>query len=220
MNESSSGSDFLHKIEQQQELIRQLTEENETLYQQFNHLMVRNNKLLKRIDDQQRIIDDLHIRLEESQLIFSNQLQINDSLRRRIPDAASVRPSTVDRLNMETLFNQWKNFPGQSAHNAPNLRKQVLLLATLFGSGPLNAHDLFQQCDIGGVTGARYVAHLKKSGLVTYVGARKKGRYELTPEGIRFVTQAVPKSLGGDAQVPGLPAGIPLKSSETSSQPG
>src|SRR5437016_1455607 len=70
------------KIENQQTLVKQLTEENETLYQQFNHLMVRNNKLLKRIDDLQQIVNDLHIRIEELQLINGNLLKLNDALRR------------------------------------------------------------------------------------------------------------------------------------------
>src|SRR5882762_3126819 len=69
------------KIQNQGGLISQLTQENEELFHQFNHLMIRNNKLLKRIDDQQRIIDDLHIRIEELHLINGNMLRLNDRLR-------------------------------------------------------------------------------------------------------------------------------------------
>src|ERR1043166_4592907 len=69
------------KIANQANLIAQLTLENEELYQQFSHLMIRNNKLLKRIDDQQKIIHDLHIRIEELQLINGNMLKLNDRLR-------------------------------------------------------------------------------------------------------------------------------------------
>ncbi len=69
------------KIENQQKIINELTNENEQLFQQFNHLMVRNGKLLKRIDDMQQIIDSMHLRIEEAQLINDNMLKINDGLR-------------------------------------------------------------------------------------------------------------------------------------------
>ncbi|MCX6274649.1 MAG: hypothetical protein NTV09_05540 [Bacteroidetes bacterium] len=69
------------KVENQQIVINELTSENEQLFQQFNHLMVRNGKLLKRIDDMQQIIDSMHLRIEESQLINDNMLKINDGLR-------------------------------------------------------------------------------------------------------------------------------------------
>jgi predicted transcriptional regulator len=179
-------------------LIAQLTEENETLYQQFNHLMIRNNKLLKRIDDQQRLIDDLHVRIEELQLISNNQLRLNDRLRSGLSPVHPLSAATPARYaDMETMFNNWKSFPGQTGQNTPNLRKQVLLLATLYREGALSAARLFAACDIGGVTGARYVSVLKKAGLVKYTGARKKGVYELTAAGLRFVEKSNPD----DAQV-------------------
>lgn len=78
------------KIENQQQVIDELTAENEQLFQQFNHLMVRNSKLLKRIDDMQQIIDSMHLRIEESQLINDNMLKINDNLRSN-NDNASIR---------------------------------------------------------------------------------------------------------------------------------
>lgn len=179
------------KLESQQRLIDQLTEENETLYQQFNHLMIRNNKLLKRIDDQQRLIDDLHLRVEELQLISSNQLRLNDRLRSTSPVLApTVRAAYSKSLDLEALFHLWKSFPGQKGQNAPNLRKQVLLLAALYNNGALSAAQLFATCDIGGVTGARYVSVLKNAGLIRYTGARKKGYYELTQAGIRFIEKS------------------------------
>jgi predicted transcriptional regulator len=151
-------------------------------------LMIRNNKLLKRIDDQQRIIDDLHLRLEELQVINSNQLRLNDHLRSGISTIpSSTRSASGKEVDLETLFTNWKSFPGQTGQNTPNLRKQVLLLALLYRRGAMSAVQLFSACEVGGVTGARYVAVLKKAGLIRFSGARKKGFYELTPEGMRFI---------------------------------
>ena len=199
------------KIEQQNRLIEQLSEENETLYHQFNHLMIRNNKLLTRIDDQQKIIDELHLRMEELQLISNNQLRINDRLR-YFPANEKVMPASpisAQRIDLEALFIQWKSFPGQKAQNNPNLKKQSLILASLYQQGAMSANELFSACAIGGVTGARYMSSLKDLGLVKYVGARKKGRYELTPEGIRFVAQNDTHTAPGKATVPVSQQGIP-----------
>jgi len=85
------------KIENQQQVIDELTAENEQLFQQFNHLMVRNSKLLKRIDDMQQIIDSMHLRIEESQLINDNMLKINDNLRSK-NDTSSAG---IDRLPVD-----------------------------------------------------------------------------------------------------------------------
>jgi hypothetical protein len=60
------------KVENQSNLIKELTRENEELYHQYNHLIIRNGKLLKRIDDFQKIINDLHIRIDELQRIHGN----------------------------------------------------------------------------------------------------------------------------------------------------
>jgi predicted transcriptional regulator len=200
------------KIEQQNRLIAQLSEENETLYHQFNHLMIRNNKLLTRIDDQQRIIDDLHLRMEELQLISNNQLRLNDRLRKSpvAEEQSSADAGGIQKINLEALYLKWKGFPGQTAQNTPNLKKQSLILAALYHQGAMNANALFTFCNIGGVTGARYMARLKESGLVTYVGARKKGRYELTAEGIRFVAPAETMTETGKAVVPHAQQGIPV----------
>ena len=81
------------KVENQQKLIGQLTNENEELYHQYNHLMIRNGKMLKRVDDLQKIIDDLHIRIEELQLINGNMLQLNDRLRKRTDTATGTKVS-------------------------------------------------------------------------------------------------------------------------------
>src|SRR5437762_3016535 len=70
--------DEIPKIESVQALVKTLGLENEGLYHQLNHLMIRNNTLLKRIDDLQQTINDLHIRLEESNLINNNLLLTND----------------------------------------------------------------------------------------------------------------------------------------------
>lgn len=86
------------KIENQKQVIDELTAENEQLFQQFNHLMVRNGKLLKRIDDMQQIIDGMHLRIEESQLINDNMLKINDNLRNR-NDVIPVHSESINPGN-------------------------------------------------------------------------------------------------------------------------
>ena len=40
-------------------------------------------------------------------------------------------------LDLEQLYIRWKSYPGQVAQNAPNLRKQVLMLAYLYRNGSL-----------------------------------------------------------------------------------
>ncbi len=207
------------KLNNQKTFIDQLTAENEELFHQFNHLMVRNTKLLKRIDDLQNIVDDLHIRIEELQLINSNMLQMNDNLRNRTDQAiahgsdprnsgmhssktfpqdlkyfATIEnvKDPADEFNLDILFEKWKNFPGQQGINAPNLRKQVLMLVNLYNNKQLRASELFNLSGVGGVTGARYVSTLKKFKLINYTGARKKGHYEITPEGKEFI-ELLPK---------------------------
>jgi predicted transcriptional regulator len=205
----------MQKAENQQRLIEQLTEENETLYQQFNHLMIRNNKLLKRIDDQQKLIDDLHLRLEEMQAINSNQLRLNDRLRTDLPVPHPLSiPAAPDNLDLEALFTHWKSFPGQTGQNTPNLRKQVILMAALYRHGTMSASQLFNVCGIGGVTGARYVSVLKKAGLICYIGARKKGHYELTPAGLRFIERSGRETIVPAAERSSAPLKKTVESSE------
>lgn len=231
---------LLLKIEKQQKVIEELTAENEQLFQQFNHLMVRNGKLLKRIDDMQQIIDGMHLRIEESQLINDNMLKINDGLRqnndntksnpgnsnvnndlrnaldnihRRIDElhlrndllqqrtsiltgegeAAGIirgRETRQSDVNAERLFESWKNYPGQQARNAPNLRKQAQMLIHLFENKSMNASGLFRVTGVNGVTGARYVAVLKHFNLIEYKGARKKGEYYITQQGISLIEKS------------------------------
>lgn len=220
---------YEQKVENQAKLIKGLTSENEELFHQYNHLMIRNQKMLKRVDDLQRIIDDLHIRIEELQLINGNMMQINDKLRKK-DSILSTDPSksllnstngsasgSVD-LDLDELFERWRNYPGQVAQNAPNLKKQVLMLANLYSTSALRAADLFNLAGVGGVTGARYVAALKKFGLIRYTGARKKGQYEITRAGIDFVENTFVRTpsdpvTGGpvDNQVSIMPEGIPLR---------
>jgi hypothetical protein len=188
------------KIENQSQLIKELTKENEELYHQYNHLIIRNGKMLKRIDDYQKIIDDLHIRNEELQLINGNVMQLNDKLRQRGSFTISSQPSVINKsnehepdssiesmFNMEVLYERWKSFPGQMAHNGPNMRKQILMLVYLYKIPLLRAADLFNRSGVGGVTGARYVSVLKKFDLIRFKGARKKGQYELTKKGVDFI---------------------------------
>jgi len=193
MEENSS------KLEAVQNLLKELTTENETLYHQLNHLMIRNNTLLKRIDDLQQAIHDLHIRLEESNLINNNLIRSNDRrnagfdnkneatslLRSEAP--MHVEKDAVGNIDLEELYQKWKLFPGQEARNAPNIRKQSLMLAHLYAKGKLAASDLFYHSGTGAVTGARYVATLKKFNMIEYTGARKKGHYRITPQGRQFV---------------------------------
>jgi len=191
------------KIESQSKLIKELTKENEELYHQYNHLIIRNGKMLKRIDDYQKIIDDLHIRNEELQLINGNMMQLNDKLRQRGAFSLSesnsilnpkdniedneIKEAIESSVNLDSLFERWKNYPGQMAHNGPNLRKQVLMLVYLYKIPSLKAADLFSKSGVGGVTGARYVSILKKFELIKFMGARKKGQYEITRKGIDFI---------------------------------
>jgi len=192
------------KIENQQNIMKQLSNENEELYHQFNHLMIRNNKLLKRIDDLQGIIDDLHIRIEELQLINGNMLKLNDKFRIKndhsinANDHSSNANDNSERLNdklkiiteFNKVFSKWKNYPSQDAKNEPNLRKQSQMLVHLYHRKELKASELFSKTGVGGVTGARYVATLKKFGLINYIGARKKGHYVMTSKGVEFIESA------------------------------
>ncbi|MBL0103703.1 MAG: hypothetical protein IPP51_08070 [Bacteroidetes bacterium] len=191
------------KVENQNRLIKELTNENEELYHQYNHLMIRNGKMLKRVDDLQKIIDDLHVRIEELQLINGNMMQINDRLRTRsdgkfqtnnvsngINDSIKSYSHLTQEdagIDIDDLVERWKSFPGQPAQNLPNLKKQMLMLSYLYNTPAIRANDLFNMAQVGGVTGARYVATLKKFGLIRYTGARKKGHYEITRQGIDFV---------------------------------
>jgi predicted transcriptional regulator len=231
------------KIANQQKLITELTDENEKLYQQFNHLMVRNSKLLKRVDDLQQIIDSMHLRVEELQLINQNLLRINDGERKSDkPNAGSgAAPSSdmrhvidninrrIDELNLrndvlqkraslftqysndssleqakeeegllpkvdlEKLVTAWRNYPGQDAKNAPNLRRQMQMLIHLYENESLNSMDLFSKTGVNGVSGARYVGKLKKFNLIEYAGARKKGHYIITDAGRNFIESTFEK---------------------------
>ena len=183
----------------QQNLIKELTSENEQLYQQFNHQMIRNHQMLKRINDQQQIINDLHIRIEELNLINNNLLRVTDHVRAgydnrntatsllRSQQGEIADDNELKGIELEELYQKWKSYPGQEAKNAPNLRKQILMLALLYSNKSLKASDLFYKSGIGAVTGARYVATLKKYGLIQYTGARKKGHYIITPKGKDFI---------------------------------
>ena len=188
------------KLENQSKLIKELTNENEELFHQYNHLMIRNGKMLKRVDDLQKIIDDLHVRIEELQLINGNMMQINDRLRTRSdsrfsannnqtisPERMSALENPAEEFNMVELTERWKNFPGQVSQNGPNLKKQILMLIHLYTTATLRASELFHFAGVGGVTGARYVSTLKKFGLIRYTGARKKGHYEITKNGVAFI---------------------------------
>ncbi|MEO0311208.1 MAG: hypothetical protein RIQ89_865 [Bacteroidota bacterium] len=185
------------KNEKIQHLNKELSKENEELFHQYNHLMIRNNKFLKRIEDQQKLIESLYERISELQHINSKLLKLNDGYRNHFSTAidkrkANVIPSndaiaTLDPDDIEALYERWKLFPGQLASNGPNLRKQMVMLLHLSNNPMMNAADLFQITGVGGVTGARYVSVLKKAGLIKYSGARKKGYYEITEEGIAFV---------------------------------
>ena len=195
------------KIDNQSKVIKELTNENEELYHQYNHLIIRNGKMLKRTDDYQKIIDDLHIRNEELQLINNNQMQLNDKLRKRSDYSVSLHNDNSDDSNrtnqeitsaknesefdLDDLYSRWKNYPGQVAHNEPNLRKQVLMLVCLYNTSSLRAAELFNRCGVGGVTGARYVSTLKKFELICYNGARKKGNYEIMPKGKEFIENSL-----------------------------
>jgi len=188
------------KAENQAKLVEQLTRENEILYHQYNHLIIRNGKMLKRIDDLQAIINDLHLRIEEMQLINGNMMALNDNLRKKTlssgPDNMHPAAQPPDpSLNMDDIQKRWKDYPGQISQNAPNLRKQMIMLMHLYTNNSLRADQLFSMTGVGGVTGARYVSTLKKFDLIRYTGARKKGYYEITRKGKEFI-DASPKTYG------------------------
>jgi predicted transcriptional regulator len=188
------------KIEQQAQLIRELTNENELLFHQYNHLIIRNGKMLKRIDDLQSIINDLHVRIEELHLINGNMMSLNDNLRKKTlaSGPGDIRPAAqpVDfNLNVEDINRRWKEFPGQVSQNAPNLHKQMVMLMHLYMNSSMRADELFNKTGVGGVTGARYVSALKKFELIRFTGARKKGYYEITRRGKEFI-EAAPKTYG------------------------
>ncbi len=201
------------KVENQSTLIKELTNENEQLFHQYNHLMIRNGKMLQRVDDLQKVIDDLHVRIEELQLINGNMMQINDRLRTRSDSrfaSNNNQPISADRMkalndplldfDMEGLYERWRTFPGQMAMNGPNLKKQMIMLVHLYTTATLRASELFNLAGVGGVTGARYVATLKKFGLIRYTGARKKGHYEITAQGTAFVENTGYSSLAETAE--------------------
>lgn len=196
------------KVENQSKLIGELTTENEVLYHQYNHLIIRNGKMLKRIDDLQKIIDDLHIRIEELQLINGNMMQLNDTLRNRRAMLSTVNESERTGMGSDStnglldylcendwneLQDRWKKYPGQIAQNGPNIRKQVTMLLYLYHSKRLTSAELFSMTGIGGVTGARYVSTLKKFEMICYTGARKKGHYEITARGKKFIEEIISK---------------------------
>jgi len=186
--------DEFNKASVLQDLVKTLSTENEGLYHQLNHLMIRNSTLLKRIDDLQQTIHDLHLRLQESNLIHNNLIRSSEAPRsgadnQHAPSSllSSAGSTGALAVDVDALFARWKAYPGQEARNAPNLRKQALMLALLHTHDRLRAAELFQQSGTGAVTGARYVAALKKAGLIEYTGARKKGHYRITPAGRTFV---------------------------------
>jgi predicted transcriptional regulator len=139
------------KLENQQKLINELTQENEKFYQQFNHLMVRNGKLLKRIDDLQQIIDNMHLRVEELQLINENLLKLNgrmphadtaqgassdfnqaalDSLNRRIDELHLRNDILQKRTNLFSQFSGELAKPQETVEvNKPRINHDVLFTA-------------------------------------------------------------------------------------------
>ena len=86
-----------NKVEDQQKLIKELTNENEQLYQQYNHLMVRNNKYLKRIDDLQQIVEDLHKHIQDVQLRTDNPSSSNNN---NLKDALDNLHRRIDELHL------------------------------------------------------------------------------------------------------------------------
>jgi uncharacterized protein YoxC/predicted transcriptional regulator len=177
------------ELTRKESLIKELTAQNEHLYHQYNHLIVRNNKFLQRINDMQIVISELHQHIQDLQTANYKLLQGKSHLSQASANGASTLKSD-DQENspaFTALFERWKNFPGQQAHNAPNIRKQVLLLTHLNQYGALKASELFLKTGINGVTGARYVSTLKKFNLIEYKGARKKGHYHITEQGRRLV---------------------------------
>src|SRR5204862_4767852 len=106
---------------------------------------------------------DLHIRIQELQLITNNQLKINDGLRK--PEVGSskleeqfsnlqsptsnIQPPTSN-VDMEKIFHRWKSYPGQQSKNTPNLRRQSEMLSLIYRHKSLSASVLFSKMEING----------------------------------------------------------------------
>ena len=185
------------KVENQANLIKELTRENEELYHQYNHLIIRNGKLLKRIEDFQKLINEMHLRIEELQVIQGNRQNTDRSgIKGEVSGTGRSNDKvfaelggklSLEEFDIDDISNRWKNYPGQKAQNTPNMRKQVMMLIQLYHHPSLVSAELFSKSGVGGVTGARYVSYLKKLGVICYTGARKKGHYKITQAGIDFL---------------------------------
>jgi predicted transcriptional regulator len=143
----------------------------------FNHVL----------DNINRRIDELNLRndiLQKRTNLFS---QYSGELAKPQESEEINKP----KINHDVLFNTWKNYPGQDAKNAPNLRKQMQMLVHLFENNSLNSSELFNKTGVNGVTGPRYIALLKKFNLIEYTGARKKGHYIITDKGRSLIESAI-----------------------------
>lgn len=190
------------------ELKQLLQTENEHLYQQYNHLMIRNQKLMTRVDDQQLLNDKLQERIEELERVIDRLRQRNDAYSHgtfQQPQAypAFAQPQTyIDNLNPQVvpivsgiksninlteLMARWGALAGGAVKNNPTKKRQMQILSLLYEHQKMSGLNLFMTCGITGVSGARYIAALKQFGLIEFSGYRKGGHYLITEKGKKLV---------------------------------
>jgi predicted transcriptional regulator len=172
------------------ELKQLLQTENEHLYQQYNHLMIRNQKLMKRIDDQQALNDKMQERIVVMEQIIDRLREGNKNPSidlKPLPEIASIQSS----INMKQLIERWTNLAGEKVKNKPTKTRQMQILALLFQHQQMSSIKLFQACNITGVSGARYIAALKQFGLIAFSGFRKGGFYYITDKGKKLIEEDI-----------------------------
>ena len=174
------------------ELKQLLQAENEHLYQQYNHLMIRNQKLMKRVDDQQLLNDKLQERIEGLEQMIDRLRVRNDSSPRSAfnsqtqNDSPALKPQVdylQSNIDMTQLISRWGSLAGPSVKNNPTKKRQMQILSLLYEHQKMPGMKLFIECGINGVSGARYIAALKKFGLIAFSGYRKDGFYFITEKG-------------------------------------
>ncbi len=197
------------------ELKQLLQTENEHLYQQYNHLMIRNQKLMKRIDDQQQLNDRLQGRIAALENIIdkmrlasftANSASYNQSFQKSEAGGANdslnpvvvpnvqglqsnihVRPESISSTDLTQLIARWGALAGDTVKNTPTKKRQMQILTLLYDHQKMSGLKLFMTCGITGVSGARYIHTLKQFGLIEFSGYRKGGHYLITEKGKKLV---------------------------------
>jgi predicted transcriptional regulator len=186
------------------ELKQLLQTENEYLNQQYNHLMIRNHKLMKRIDDQQMLNDKLQERIAGLEQLINTLRQRNDGMPISVKAQNQIDSSIRDNDNLNSqvvpsvlglksnsdvkqLVSRWSSLAGDSVKNTPTKTRQMQILTLLYERQKMSGMKLFIACGITGVSGARYISALKQFGLIEFSGFRKDGFYFITEKGKKLV---------------------------------